>query len=58
VTFIIMQAAGGKGGEVLSGWICRDNAITYRLTQPRHPPTTGKIERFQCATRRAVVSPA
>jgi len=48
----------GKGGEVLFDRICRDNGITHRLTQPRSPTTTGKIERFQCATRRVVVSPA
>ena len=49
---------GRKGGEVLFDRICRDNGITHRLTQPRSPTTTGKIERFQCATRRVVVSPA
>ena len=27
----------GKGGEVLFDRICRDNGITHRLTQPRHP---------------------
>ena len=36
----------GKGGEVLFDRICRDNAIIHRLTLPRHPTTTGKIERF------------
>jgi transposase InsO family protein len=43
--------------EVLFEKICRDNGIKQRLTKPRSPTTTGKIERFQCATRRAVVSP-
>jgi hypothetical protein len=28
----------GKGGEVLFDRICRDNAITHRLTEPS-PPT-------------------
>ena len=32
----------GKGGEVLFDRICRDNAITHRLTQPRHPLLTGQ----------------
>ena len=49
----------GKGGEVLFDRICWDNGIVHRLTKPRSPTTTtGKIERLQCATRRAVVSPA
>jgi hypothetical protein len=32
--------------EVLFERICRDNGITARLTKPRSPTTTGKIERF------------
>ena len=32
--------------EVLFDRICRENGITHRLTQPRSPTTTGKIERF------------
>jgi transposase InsO family protein len=32
--------------EVLFEQICRDNGITARLTKPRSPTTTGKIERF------------
>jgi transposase InsO family protein len=47
----------GKGGEVLFGKICRKNGITHRLTAPASPTTTGKVERFQCATKRTVVSP-
>lgn len=35
----------GKGGEVLFDRICRDNAITHRLTEPSSPTTTGKVER-------------
>jgi transposase InsO family protein len=48
----------GKGGEVLFDRICRDNGITHRLTEAASPTTTGKVERFQCATRRVVASPA
>jgi hypothetical protein len=48
----------GKGGEVLFDKICRHNAITHRLTQPASPTATGKVERFKCAMRRLVVSPA
>jgi transposase InsO family protein len=33
-------------GEVLFERICRDNGITQRLTRPRSPTTTGKVERF------------
>jgi transposase InsO family protein len=42
----------GKGGEVLFDRICRDNAITHRLTQPASPTTTGKVERFHQTLRR------
>jgi transposase InsO family protein len=48
----------GKGGEVLFDRICRDNAITHRLTQPRHPTTTGKIERFHGSLRRELLDDA
>jgi transposase InsO family protein len=37
--------------EVLFDRICRENGITHRLTQPRSPTTTGKIERFHRALR-------
>jgi transposase InsO family protein len=47
----------GHRGEVLFDRICRENGIVHRLTQPASPTTTGKVERFQCATRRLVVSP-
>src|SRR5918998_6924705 len=42
----------GKGGEVLFDRICRDNAITHRLTEPSSPTTTGKVERFHGSLRR------
>ena len=48
----------GKGGEVLSGRICRDNGIVRRLTQPRSPATTGKIERFHGSLRRELLDDA
>jgi transposase InsO family protein len=48
----------GKGGEVLFDRICRDNGITHRLTQPRHPTTTGKICEDCCLVlRRAGLTP-
>jgi transposase InsO family protein len=48
----------GKGGEVLFDRICRDNGIVHRLTQPRHPTTTGKIERFHGSLRRELLDDA
>jgi transposase InsO family protein len=46
------------GGETMFDRICRENGIIHHLTRPRTPTTTGKIERFQCATSHLVVSPA
>jgi transposase InsO family protein len=36
---------------------CHHLGITPKRTRPYRPQTNGKIERFQCATRRMVVSP-
>ena len=46
----------GKGGEVLFDRICRDNGIIHRLTAPRHPTTTDKIERFHGSLRRELLN--
>ena len=46
----------GKGGEVLFDRICRDNGIVHRLTRPRHPTTTGKVERFHGSLRRELLN--
>src|SRR5512146_1753557 len=35
-----------RPAEVLFERICRENGITQRLTRPRSPTTTGKIERL------------
>jgi hypothetical protein len=43
---------GRNETEVLFDKICRENGITHRLTQPRSPTTTGKIERFHRSLRR------
>jgi transposase InsO family protein len=40
------------GGEVMFDRICRENGITHRLTKPRTPTTTGKVERFHLSLRR------
>jgi len=37
--------------EVLFDRICRENGVDHILTQPRSPPTTGKIERFHRTLR-------
>lgn len=48
----------GAGGEVLFDRICRDNGIVHRLTQPRSPTTTGKVERFHQSLRRELLDDA
>ena len=48
----------GKGGEVLFDRICRDNGIVHRLTEPRSPTTTGKVERFHQSLRRELLDDA
>jgi transposase InsO family protein len=42
---------GLRSTEVLFDRICRDNGIAHRLTAPRSPTTTGKIERFHRTLR-------
>ena len=55
----VFTARFGSGpGPVMFDRICTDNGIRHILTAPYSPTTTGKIERLQCATKRAVVSPA
>lgn len=41
--------------EVMFERICRENGITARLTKPRSPTTTGKIERFHGTLRRELL---
>ncbi|MBW3668528.1 MAG: IS481 family transposase [Actinobacteria bacterium] len=42
---------GLRPTEVLFDRICRENGIAHRLTAPRSPTTTGKIERFHRTLR-------
>ena len=42
---------GRRPAEVLFDRICRENGIQHRLTAPRSPTTTGKIERFHRSLR-------
>jgi transposase InsO family protein len=44
--------------EVLFERICRENGITTRLTKPRSPTTTGKIERWHTTLRRELLDAA
>lgn len=44
--------------EVLFERICRENGITTRLTKPRSPTTTGKIERFHKTLRSELLDSA
>jgi transposase InsO family protein len=46
---------GRRAGEVLFDRICRENGIEHRLTAPRSPTTTGKIERFHGSLRRELL---
>jgi transposase InsO family protein len=41
--------------EVLFDRICRENGISHRLTAPRSPTTTGKIERFHQSLRKEFI---
>jgi len=43
------------GGEVMFDRIYRENGITHRLTKPRSPTTTGKVERFHLSLRRELL---
>ncbi|CAM4395006.1 integrase core domain-containing protein [Nocardiopsis rhodophaea] len=44
--------------EVMFERVCRENGITQRLTKPRSPTTTGKIERFHKTLRREMLDHA
>jgi transposase InsO family protein len=46
------------GGRNAFEYLLAALGITQKNGQPFHPQTQGKVERFQCATRRVVVSPA
>jgi transposase InsO family protein len=43
---------GSHQTEVLFDRMCRENGISHRLTAPRSPTTTGKIERFHQSVRK------
>jgi transposase InsO family protein len=50
--------SGGRGGRNGLENDLRRLGIEQKNGKPNHPQTQGKVERFQCATKRAVVSPA
>ncbi|MYS86668.1 IS481 family transposase [Streptomyces sp. SID5474] len=41
--------------EVMFERVCRENGVNQRLTKPRSPTTTGKIERFHKTLRREML---
>jgi transposase InsO family protein len=41
--------------EVLFDRICRENGISHRLTAPRTPTSTGKIERFHQSLKKELL---
>ena len=43
---------GTHKAEVMFDRMCRENGISHRLTAPRSPTTTGKIERFHQSIRK------
>jgi transposase InsO family protein len=43
---------GTHQAEVLFDRMCRENGISHRLSAPRSPTTTGKIERFHQSVRK------
>ncbi|MBG0853701.1 IS481 family transposase [Streptomyces spinoverrucosus] len=45
----------GRPGETMFDRICRENGIIHRLTKPKSPTTTGKIERFHQTLRRELL---
>jgi transposase InsO family protein len=51
------RLSGGKGGRNGLETELRRLGIRQKNGRPNHPQTQGKAERFQCATKRTVVSP-
>lgn len=47
---------GTHKAEVLFDRMCRENGISHRLTAPRSPTTTGKIERFHQSVRKELLA--
>ncbi|WP_433206426.1 IS481 family transposase [Nocardia sp. CA-107356] len=47
-----------RPAEVLFERVCRENGITPRLTKPRSPTTTGKVERWHRTLRRELLDVA
>ena len=43
---------GTHKAEVMFDRMCRENGISHKLTAPRSPTTTGKIERFHQSVRK------
>jgi transposase InsO family protein len=54
----VFTGAPRRGGRVALELTCHTRGIRFTHSRPYHPQTCGKVERFQCATRRLAVSPA
>ena len=52
------RLSGGRGGRNALEHELRRLGVKQKNGKPDHPQTQGKVERFQCATRRLVASPA
>jgi transposase InsO family protein len=52
-----VRLASRRGGRTALENELRRLGITQKNSRPNHPTTCGKVERFQCATTRAVASP-
>jgi transposase len=52
-----IRYSGGKGGRNGLETELRRLNVVQKNSRPNHPTTCGKVERFQCATRRTVGSP-
>lgn len=47
---------GQHKAEVMFDRMCRENGISHRLTAPRSPTTTGKIERFHQSLKKELLA--
>jgi transposase InsO family protein len=58
MVFTTRLSGGSRGGRNGFEHELRRLGVVQKNSRPNHPTTCGKVERFQCATRRPVASPA